>query len=40
MSLLEFVYPESIDEIIRTADELMFVVKTTGKDRFEHKIFN
>lgn len=32
--------PDSIDEIIRTADELMFVVKTTGKGRFEHKIFN
>jgi diguanylate cyclase (GGDEF)-like protein len=32
--------PESADDIIRRSDELMFSVKTSGKGRFEHRIFN
>jgi diguanylate cyclase (GGDEF)-like protein len=34
------VVPDSIDEIIHCADDLMYKVKKSGKGRFEYKTFN
>lgn len=32
--------PEAVDEIVRSADALMYIAKRTGKNAVEHSTFN